>query len=80
MDDVKQTRALRLMRLPTLLIAVALVISQPARAASRDADVMAAVFVIFYFRWSMHSALAQYVLAKSGGGWKVNCSQLRFYP
>ena len=37
-------------------------------------------FVMFFFRWSMHSAIAQYLIERSSGGWSVKCSQLRFYP
>jgi len=50
-------------------------ISLPAYSASGDA-----AFVVFGFTWSIHGAVAQYVLRQSGQGWKVRCSQLRFYP
>jgi hypothetical protein len=36
--------------------------------------------VAFHFAWSIHSAAARYVLERSGAGWQVTCSRLRFYP
>jgi hypothetical protein len=36
--------------------------------------------VMFFFRWSMHTALAQYLVETSREGWQVRCSPLRFYP
>jgi hypothetical protein len=50
-------------------------ISLPAYSAGGDT-----AFVIFGFTWSIHSAVAQYVVRQSGQGWKVQCLQLRFYP
>ena len=50
-------------------------ISLPAYSAVGDT-----ALVIFGFQWSIHGALAQYVVRQSGPGWKVQCSQLRFYP
>jgi hypothetical protein len=50
-------------------------ISRPAFAQGGDL-----AFVMFSFRWSIHSAIAQYLVKRSGNEWKVVCSQLRFYP
>jgi hypothetical protein len=38
-----------------------------------------AALLIFHFKWSIHSALARYVLQFSEDGWRVQCSDLRFY-
>ena len=35
--------------------------------------------VLVHFRWSMHDAVAHYVVEGSGLRWKVGCSQFRFY-
>lgn len=37
-------------------------------------------FVMFHYTWSMHSAIAQYLVEKSLNGWSVKCSELKFYP
>jgi hypothetical protein len=50
-------------------------ISYPAWSVDGDT-----AFVMFFFRWSMHSAIAQYLIGRSSEGWSVKCSQLRFYP
>ena len=36
--------------------------------------------VLLSFRWSIHGALAKYQLQKTGSVWKVQCSELVFYP
>ncbi len=51
------------------------VISRPGYSAKADA-----ALVLFHFRWSMHSAIAQYLLRKEGSQWKIGCSELMFYP
>jgi hypothetical protein len=35
--------------------------------------------VLVHFRWSIHDAVAHYVVEGSGLHWKVRCSQFRFY-
>jgi len=50
-------------------------ISRPAWSAKGDR-----AFVMFSFQWSMHSAIAHYLVERSTDGWTVKCSQLRFYP
>jgi hypothetical protein len=37
-------------------------------------------FLMFGYAWSMHSAIAQYIVERTRNGWTVKCSQLRFYP
>lgn len=39
-----------------------------------------AAFVTFFFRWSIHQAVAQYLMRKHPNGWRVDCSRLTFYP
>ncbi len=48
-------------------------LSRPA--ISKDGAMAA---VIFEFRWSMHGALAFYLLNRVGASWKVRCSDLAF--
>jgi len=48
---------------------------RPAYSAKGDT-----AFLMFSYAWSMHSAIAQYIVEKSPNGWVVKCSQLRFYP
>ncbi len=36
--------------------------------------------VMFHYAWSMHTAVAQYLVEKSLNGWSVKCSMLKFYP
>ena len=36
-------------------------------------------FMLLHFRWSIHDAVAHYVVSSTGRGWKVTCSQFRFY-
>ena len=49
-------------------------LSMPAYSNNGDA-----AFVMFSFRWSIHGALARYVLKFSGTDWTVQCSDLFFY-
>jgi hypothetical protein len=37
-------------------------------------------FVLFLFRWSIHGAVAIYLVEQSEGAWRVRCSELLFYP
>ncbi len=50
-------------------------LSAPAFSESGDL-----AFVLLSFRWSVHEAQARYVLKASGSNWKVQCSDLFFYP
>ena len=36
-------------------------------------------FVTLYFKWSIHGAVAEYLLKSSGKRWTVQCSDLLFY-
>jgi len=48
---------------------------RPAYSAQGDT-----AFLMFRYSWSMHSAIAQYIVQRTHNGWSVKCSQLRFYP
>lgn len=52
-------------------------LSSPAYSANGDT-----ALVIFLFRWSMHRAIAEYILKRSDNNrdWSVQCSDLVFYP
>jgi hypothetical protein len=50
-------------------------LSNPAYSADG-----AAAAVLMRFRWSIHDALAQYLVERTADTWKVTCSELVFYP
>jgi len=50
-------------------------LSKPAYSSKGDT-----AFVLFHFRWSIHGAIAQYLMQRTGADWKVSCSDLVFYP
>jgi len=49
-------------------------LSMPAYSERGDSAV-----VMLSFRWSIHGAIARYVLESSGDDWRVQCSDLFFY-
>jgi hypothetical protein len=49
-------------------------LSVPAYSDRRDT-----VFLKLHFTWSIHGAVAEYLLKSAGNDWKVECSDLLFY-
>ena len=49
-------------------------LSVPAYSDSGDT-----AFVSLHFKWSIHGAVAEYLLKSVGNAWKVECSDLLFY-
>jgi hypothetical protein len=51
------------------------IVSKPGYSRGGDA-----ALVLFQFTWSMHAAIAQYLMRREGADWKIECSELKFYP